>query len=258
MREAVIVSTARTPIGKAFRGAFNQTHGATLAGHAIGHAVERAGVDPAEVEDVILGCALPEGATGMNIARLSGVRAGLPVTSSGTTINRFCSSGMQAICLAAQRVVVDRVPVAVAGGVESISLVQNNLNQHHLTEDWLLKHNPALWITMIDSADVVAARYQISREAQDEFSLVSEQRTAAAQKAGRFDSEIVPLPSVKAVKDKVTGEISQESVTLERDEGNRPETTLEGLAALEPVMDRTSTSRRATPASCPTAPRRAS
>ncbi len=236
MSDAVIVSTARTPIGKAFRGAFNMTHGATLGGHAIEHAVKRAGVDPAEVEDVILGCGLPEGATGHNVGRQAAIRAGLPVTTSGTTVNRFCSSGLQAISMAAQRVLVDKVPVMVAGGLESISLVQNNLNVNHFTEDWLMKHKPELWMSMLDTAEVVAKRYKVSREAQDEYALSSQQRTAAAQEAGKFDDEIVPLPTTMGVKDKETGEISTQEVTLEKDEGNRPQTTLEGLQGLDPVM----------------------
>ncbi|MDA1092404.1 MAG: acetyl-CoA C-acyltransferase [Acidobacteria bacterium] len=235
MPDAVIVSTARTPIGRAFRGAFNNTHGAVLAGHAIAHAVQRAGIDPGEVEDVILGCGLPEGATGHNVARLAAIRAGLPVTTSGTTINRFCSSGLQAISLAAQRVVVDRVPVTVAGGVESISLVQNNLNQEHFTETWLMQHKPELWMSMIDTAEVVAERYGVSREDQDAYALVSQQRTAAAQQAGRLDDEIVPLTTTKLVMDKQTGEASEVEVTLSADEGNRPTTTLEDLARLAPV-----------------------
>ncbi len=236
MREAVIVSTARTPIGKAFRGAFNQTHGATLAGHAIKHAVERAGVEPEEVEDVIFGCGLPEGATGHNVARTGAVRAGLPVTTSATTVNRFCSSGLQTIAMAAQRVIVDGVPVMAAGGVESVSLVQNNLNTTHYTEEWLMKHKPELWMSMIDTADTVAERYKVSREAQDEYALQSQMRTAAGQQAGKFDDEIVPLPSVMLVTDKETGETSEREVTLEKDEGNRPSTNPEGLAALKPVM----------------------
>ncbi|MDX1431638.1 MAG: acetyl-CoA C-acyltransferase [Gammaproteobacteria bacterium] len=235
MPEAVIVSTARTPIGKAFRGAFNDTHGAVLAGHAIRHAVERARVEPEEVEDVILGCGMPEGATGKNIARLSLIRAGLPVTTAGTTVNRLCSSGLQAIAIAAQRIMLDRVPVMVAGGVESISLVQRNLNQHRLTEDWLMERKPELWMPMIETADIVAARYGISREAQDEYALVSEQRTGIAQAEGLFDDEIVPLESVKTIQDRDTGEVRRETVLLTRDEGNRPDTTAEALAALEPV-----------------------
>ncbi|MBI2585266.1 MAG: acetyl-CoA C-acyltransferase [Rhodospirillales bacterium] len=235
MREAVIVSTARTPIGKASRGAFNITHGAVMGGHVIKHAVERASVDPQEVEDVVMGCGMPEGATGKNIARTAALRAGLPVSTAGTTINRFCSSGLQAIAVAAQRIIVDKVPVMVAGGLESISLVRDNINQHYLTEEWLMQHKPGLWMPMIETADIVAERYSISREAQDEYSLTSQMRTAAAQQAGRFDDEIVPLPTVKRVTDRKTGEVREEKVTLERDEGNRPDTTPEGLAALEPV-----------------------
>jgi len=236
MREAVIVSTARTPIGRAFRGAFNDTHGATLAGHAIEHAVGRAGLEAGEVEDVILGCGLPEGATGKNIARLAAVRAGLSVSTAATTVNRFCSSGLQAIAIAANRVVLDDVPVAVAGGVESISLVQNNLNQHRATEAWLLEHKPEIFMSMLDTAEVVAGRYGVSRDVQDAYALQSQQRTAAAQSAGRFDQEIVPLPSRMLVQDKATGEISAKDVALSKDEGNRPDTTLEGLAALKPVQ----------------------
>jgi acetyl-CoA C-acetyltransferase len=236
MKEAAVVSTARTPIGKAFRGAFNKTHGATLAGHAIAHAVARGGIEPGEVEDVILGCGLPEGATGHNIARLSAVRAGLPVTTAAATVNRFCSSGLQTIAIAAQRVVGEQVPAVVAGGVESISLVQNNLNKHFYTEDWLMRHKPELWLSMIETADIVAARYGVSREQQDEYALASQQRTAAAQQAGRFDDEIVPLASVREVTDKETGQTHDEEVKLAKDEGNRPSTNAEGLAALTPVM----------------------
>ena len=236
MTEAVIVSTARTPIGKAFRGAFNNTHGAVMGSHVIKHAVKRAGVEPDEVEDVILGCGYPEGATGRNIARLSAIRAGLPVTTAATTINRFCSSGMQAIAVAAQRVIVDKVPVAVAGGVESVSLVQPNINRTHYDEEWITTNKPSLWMSMIDTADTVAERYQVTRDAQDEYALTSQQRTAAAQDAGHFSDEIVPLPSVKVVTDGETKETHDENVTLEKDEGNRPETNREGLAGLKPVM----------------------
>lgn len=236
MTEAVIVSTARTPIGKAYRGAFNNTHGATLAAHAIQNAVERAGIDPGEVEDVLLGCAMPEGATGDNIARQAALRAGLPITAGGATVNRFCSSGMQTIAMAAQRVIVDNVPVMVAGGVESISLVQNeHKNKYRLEDEWLLEHKPAIYMPMLDTAEVVAKRYNVSREAQDQYALQSQLRTAAAQQAGRFDDEIVPMPSVKLVQDKATGEIKEQRVTLDRDEGNRPDTSPEGLAKLEPV-----------------------
>lgn len=236
MTEAVIVSTARTPIGRAFRGAFNKTHGTVMTGHVIKHAVKRAGVEPEEVEDVIIGCGYPEGATGKNIARLAAYRAGLPVTTSGTTVNRFCSSGLQAIAMAAQRVVMDKVPVLVAGGVESVSLVQPNLNRTYFEEDWLMEHKPELWMAMIDTADLVAKRYGVSREAQDEYALASQQRTAAAQQAGYFDDEIVPLTITKEVKDKETGDTHDEEVTLEKDEGNRPDTNAEGLAKLQPVM----------------------
>ncbi len=237
MADAVIVSTARTPIGKAYRGAFNNTHGAVLAGHVISHAVRRAGLEPGEVEDVIMGCAMPEGATGQNIARQSALRAGLPVTTAGVTVNRFCSSGMQAIAMAAQRVIVDRVPIVAAGGLESISLVQNeHQNKFRLREEWMDQHKPELYMTMIETAEVVAKRYYITRETQDAYSLVSQQRTAAGQGAGRFDAEIVPLTTVKLVQDKTTGEVREEEVTLSKDEGNRPDTTAEGLAALKPVM----------------------
>ena len=237
MREAVIVSTARTPIGKAYRGAFNNTHGADLGGHAIRHAVDRAKVDPAEVEDVLMGCAMPEGATGGNIARQCALRAGLPVTAGGATINRFCSSGLQAIAMAAQRVIVDGAPVMVAGGLESISLVQNeHQNRHRAQNEWIDENKPELYYSMIQTAEVVSNRYEVTRDRQDEYALQSQMRTAAAQQAGRLDDEIVPLPSVKLVKDKQTGDVSEREVTLERDEGNRPSTTMEGLAGLDPVM----------------------
>jgi acetyl-CoA C-acetyltransferase len=236
MTEAVIVSTARTGIGKAYRGAFNNTHGATLGGHVIAEAVRRARLEPGEVEDVVMGCALPEGATGHNIARQAALRAGLPVTTAGMTINRFCSSGMQAISIAAERVLVDRVPIVVAGGLEQISLVQNeHMNLHRLREPWLEEHKPEIYMSMIETAEVVATRYYITREQQDEYALVSQQRTAAGQRAGRFDAEIVPITTRKLVTDKTTGETREEEITLARDEGNRPDTTREGLAALKPV-----------------------
>jgi acetyl-CoA C-acetyltransferase len=237
MAEAVIVSTARTPIGKAYRGAFNNTHGATLAGHVIEHAVQRARLDPAEVEDVVIGCAMPEGATGHNIARQAALRAGLPVTTAATTVNRFCSSGLQAIAIAAQRVIVDRVPIAVAGGVESISLVQNeHQNRFRLTEDWLLEHKPEVYMSMLQTAEVVAKRYHVTRDMQDRYALESQRRIAAAQREGRLDAEIVPLKTVKLVVNKATGETREESVTLAQDEGNRADTTAEGLAGLAPVV----------------------
>lgn len=236
MREAVIVSTARTPIGKAYRGAFNNTHGADIGGHVIRHAVERAGVDGAEVEDVIMGCATPEGATGGNIARQCAIRAGLPVTTAGTTVNRFCSSGLQTIAMAAQRVIVDNVPVMVAGGLESISLVQNDhANRYRGRNEWIEENKPAIYDAMLTTAQTVADRYSVSREAQDEYALQSQMRTAAGQQRGAFDDEIVPMPTVKAVVDRESGEASYEEVTLTQDEGNRPSTTPDGLAGLEPV-----------------------
>jgi len=236
MADAVIVSTARTPIGRAYRGAFNNTHGADLGGHVIQHAVARARVEPGEVEDVILGCALPEGATGNNIARQAAIRAGLPVTTAGVTVNRFCSSGLQAIAMAAQRVIVDRVPIMVAGGLESISLVQNeHMNLHRFRDAWLEDHKPEIYISMIETAEVVAKRYDITREVQDDYALASQQRTAAAQREGRLSREIVPLPTTKLVVDKASGETREEPVTLTQDEGNRPDTTREGLASLKPV-----------------------
>ena len=237
MREAVIVSTARTPIGKAYRGAFNNTHGAVLGAHAIKHAIDKANIDPSEVEDVIMGCGTPEGATGVNIARQSAIRAGLPVSTAGVTVNRFCSSGMQTIAMAAQRVIVDNVPVVIGGGLESISLVQNDhANKHHIHEDWILNNKPELYMSMLDTAEVVAKRYNISREAMDEFGLQSQLRTAAAQQAGLFDDEIVPLKSTKLVLDKETGDISEVEVMLEQDEGVRADTNKEGLANLKPVL----------------------
>jgi acetyl-CoA C-acetyltransferase len=233
--EAVIVSGARTPIGRAFRGAFNMTHGATLAGHAIKHAVDRSGVDPNDIEDAIVGTGYPEGATGNNLARTAVVRAGLPITVGGTTINRYCASGLQAISVAAQRIMVDKVPAMVAGGAESISLVQNNANIKFFTEEWLLRHQPDLFTPMIETADLVARRYNVSREAQDEYALQSQQRVAAGQAAGRFDAEIVPLPAWKFEEDKATGEVREVFYTLTRDEGNRADTTLEGLSKLKGV-----------------------
>ncbi len=240
MREAAIVAAARTPIGKAFRGAFNQTHGATLAGHVIKTAIERARVDAEEIEDVIMGVGLPEGATGNNLGRVAALRAGLPVTVPGTTINRYCASGLQAISLAAQRIIVDGADTIVAGGAESISMVQTNMNVEFFTEDWMLRHDPDVYMPMLQTADYVAKKYGVSRERQDEYALQSQQRTAAAQKAGAFDAEIVPLPTWKYVEDKETGNVREERVTLNADEGNRPDTTLEGLAKLPGVLDASS------------------
>ena len=238
MREAVIVSTARTPIGKAYRGAFNNTEAATLGGHAVRHAVERAGVDLGEIDDVIMGCAMPQGTQGHNIARQIALAAGLPVTTAGMTVDRQCSSGMMAIALAAKTVIADNVDIMVGGGLESISLVQNeHMNSYRAKDPRLLKLHEHIYMPMIDTAEVVANRYNISREAQDEYALQSQQRTAAGQVAGRFSDEIVPLPSSKGIMNKETKEITFEDVVLEKDEGNRPETTLEGLAGLRTVRE---------------------
>jgi len=237
MNEAVIVSTARTPIGKAYKGAFNNTHGATLAGHAVKKAIEVSGVDPSTVEDCLMGCAMPEGATGGNIARQIAIRGGLPVTTAGATINRFCSSGMQAITMAAQRIMSNELDICVAGGLESISLVQNeHQNNFMAQEDWINKNKPELYYTMIQTAEVVSQRYNISRDTQDEYGLQSQQRMANAQNSGFLDREIFPLETIKLVKNKDTNEISQEKVCLEKDEGNRPDTNIEGLKSLKPVM----------------------
>jgi acetyl-CoA C-acetyltransferase len=237
MREAVIVSTARTPIGRAYRGAFNDTQAQTLAGHVVAEAVRRAGVDPAEVEDVILGAALQQGSTGYNIARQAAIRAGLPLSVPGMTMDRQCSSGLMAIATAAKQIVHDGMAIAVAGGVESISLVQNeHRNEYRSQDSWLVEHQPDLYMTMIETAEIVAERYQVTREAQDEYALQSQSRTAAAQQAGHFGQEIVPLPSVMWVDNRETGERSRVPITLEKDEGNRPSTTLAALAALKPVF----------------------
>lgn len=237
MREAVIVSTARSPIGKAYRGVLNNIHGAQLGAHAIKHAVARAGIDPAEVEDLIMGCGRPEGATGANIGRQAALAAGLPVSTAGTTVNRFCASGLQAISIAAQRVIVDQVPLLVAGGLESISLVQNEHANTYRARDEKLEHeHPAIYYTMLQTAEVVSKRYNISREDQDAYALQSQQRTAAAQQAGKFDDEIVPITTTQMLVDKETKEVSYREATLEKDEGNRPSTTLEGLASLNPVL----------------------
>ena len=236
MREAVIVSTARTPIGKAYRGAFNMTHGADLGGHVVKHAVERAKIAAAEVDDVIMGCALPERATGQNIARQIALRAGLPVTTSGMTINRFCSSGLQSIALAAQRIMSGESDVLVAGGLESISLVQDG-RVPPVPDEWLLKNKPDIYMAMIDTADTVANRYKVSRDAQDDYALESQRRTAAAQQAGRFNDEIVPMATKKKVVNKDTKAETIEDALLKSDEGNRPDTTREGLASLKPVRE---------------------
>jgi acetyl-CoA acetyltransferase family protein len=238
MREAVIVSTARTPIGKAYRGAFNNTEGPTLYGHAIEHAVKRAGIDGAEVEDVVMGTALQQGTTGGNVARKALLRAGLPVTVAGTTIDRQCASGLQAIALAARSVIFDGVEIAVGGGGESISLVQNeHMNFFHAVDPELKKIKGDVYMPMLDTAEVVSKRYNISREAQDEYSLESQRRTASAQQGGRFKEEIAPISTKMAVVDKATKEVSYKDITLSQDEGPRPETTAEGLAGLKPVRE---------------------
>ncbi len=236
MTDAVIVSTARTGLAKSWRGALNMTHGATLGAHAVKAAVERAKLDPAEVEDVLMGCALPEGTTGGNIARQIAIRAGLPVTTAGATINRFCSSGLQAIAMAAHRVIVDRTPVIVAGGLESISCVQNEGNKHMARDPWLVEHKPAIFDSMIQTAETVAKRYGIDRKKQDEYGARSQQRAAAAQAAGRFKDEIVPFTTVMAEADRESGRLSTRQVTLSTDEGIRPDTTYEAVAKIKPVM----------------------
>jgi len=236
MTDAVIVSTARTPIGKAYRGALNATEGATLLGHAIEHAVARAKLDPREVEDVVMGCALQQGATGGNIARKALLRAGLPVTTAGTTIDRQCASGLQAIALAARSVLFDGVEIAVGGGGESISLVQNDkMNMFHAVDPALEAIKGDVYMAMIDTAEVVAKRCNISRDAQDAYALESQRRTAAAQQAGRFNDELAPITTKMAVVDKATGAVSFKEVTLSQDEGPRPDTSAEGLAALKAV-----------------------
>ena len=234
MTDAVIVSTARTPIGKAYRGAFNATPSPTLAGHAVSHAVARAGVDPDEVDDVVIGSALPQGVQAPNIGRLAALRAGLPTTVAGMTVDRQCASGMMAIATAAKQVLVDGMKIVVGGGVESISMVQNEKFRVE-PDPALIGMHQATYMPMIDTAEVVAVRYDVSRAAQDAYALSSQQRTAAGQQAGTFDDEIVPLPSTMLMKNKETGEVSQAQVTLDKDEGNRPETTAEGLAGLRPV-----------------------
>lgn len=236
MTDAVIVSTARTGLAKSWRGALNMTHGATLGAHVVRAAVESARLDPAEVEDVLIGCALPEGTTGGNIARQIALRAGLPATTSGATVNRFCSSGLQSIAMAAHRVLVDHVPVLVAGGVESISCVQNEGNRHMARDPWLVEHKPAIYDSMLQTAETVARRYGIPREAQDEYGARSQQRAAAAQAAGRFQDEIVPLTVTMGVADKESGRIVTKDVTLAADEGIRPETTYEAVSKIKPAL----------------------
>ena len=238
MKEAVIVSTARTPIGKAYRGAFNNTESPTLGGHTIREAVKRAGIKPEEVDDVIMGCAVQQGTSGFNIGRTAGIVAGLPITVSGMSIDRQCSSGMMAIATAAKQIIHDGMPIVVGAGLESISLVQNeHQNQYRATDPNVLKIAGAAYMPMIDTAEVVAKRYNISREVQDEYALQSQQRTAAGQENGKFDDEIVPMPSTKIIFNQENENTVQEDVLLEKDEGNRPSTTLEGLQGLKPVRE---------------------
>ncbi len=238
MKEAVIVSTARTPIGKAYRGAFNNTESPTMGGHTIREAVKRAGIEPEEVDDVIMGCAVQQGTSGFNIGRTAGIVAGLPITVSGMSIDRQCSSGMMAIATAAKQIIHDGMPIVVGAGLESISLVQNeHQNQFRATDPNVLKIAGAAYMPMIDTAEVVAKRYHISREVQDEYALQSQQRTAAGQETGKFDDEIVPMPSTKVIFNQETENTVQEDILLEKDEGNRPSTTLEGLQGLKPVRE---------------------
>ena len=242
LREAVIVSTARTPIGRAYRGAFNDTQAQELIGHAVRHAVERAGVEGEQIEDVVIGAALQQGSTAMNIGRQAALRAGLPVSVAGMSVDRQCASGLMAIATAAKQVILDGQQVAVGGGVDSISLVQNeHMNTYRAQDPWLVEHVPATYMSMLETAEVVARRYGISREAQDEYALESQRRTAAAQEAGAFDDEIVPLPSTMLTKDKATGEVGSQQVTLTKDEGNRPGTQLADLSKLSPVLEKDGT-----------------
>ncbi|MDR3533787.1 MAG: acetyl-CoA C-acyltransferase [Rhodopila sp.] len=237
MRSAVIVSTARTPIGRAYRGAFNDTQSQALGGHVIAQAVARAGIDPAEVEDVVMGAALQQGAQGFNIARQAALRAGLPESVAGMSVDRQCASGLMAIATAAKQIIQDDMQITVGGGLESISLVQTEaVNRSRAQDPELVARVPGLYMTMIETAELVADRYGVSREAQDEYALRSQQRTAAAQQAGRFDDEIVAMPTQMLVTDKATGETSHKKISLGKDEGNRPETSLEGLASLKPVF----------------------
>jgi acetyl-CoA C-acetyltransferase len=236
MREAVIVSTARTPIGRAYRGAFNNTQAQELGGHVIAEAVKRSGVDPKEIDDVIMGAAMQQGSTFQNAARQCLIRGGLPTTVSGQTVDRQCASGLMAISMAAKQIISDGMSVTVGGGLESISLVQNeHMNLHRAFDPWINEHRPDLYMSMLETAEIVAERYNISRDAQDEYALQSQQRTAAAQAAGKFDDEIVPLASKMGVMDKATGQISIVDTKLEKDEGNRADTTLEGLQGLRTV-----------------------
>ncbi len=234
-REAVILSSARTGLAKSFRGSLNMTHGVTMGGHVVKHAMDRAGVDPDQIEDCVFGCGFPEGVTGQNVARQIALRSGLPITASGMTVNRFCSSGLQSVAIAANAITQEGAGPMVAGGVESISLVKTDVAADQ--EAWLAEHKPDVYMLMIDTADTVARRYNVSREYQDEYGLMSQQRIAAAQEAGLFADEIVPMETVMMVKDRETGVVSEQAVTLDRDECNRPTTTMEGLSALPTVRE---------------------
>jgi len=237
MPDAVIVSTARTPLCKSWKGAFNITHGATMGGHALHHAIARARLDPGEVEDVIMGCANPEGATGRNIARQIAIRAGCPVTTSGMTVNRFCSSGLQTIALAAQRIIAGEGDIYAAGGVESISCVQNEMNTHMIGEAWIAEHKPELYWPMLQTAEYVAKTYGISREQQDRYGVRSQQRAAAARDAGKFNDEIAPMTTTMKVVDKATGAESMKETTVTQDEGIRADTTYEGVSKIKPALE---------------------
>ena len=236
MREAVIVSTARTALAKSWRGALNMTHGATMGGHVVRAAIERAGIEPGEVEDVLMGCANPEGATGANIARQIALAAGCPVSVSGVTVNRFCSSGLQTIAMAAQRIIAGEADVYVAGGVESISCVQNEMNQHMLVDSRLAGRKPEIYWNMLQTAEQVARRYNIARDKQDEYGVQSQQRACAAAEAGLFKDEIVPITVSMAAADRATGQLMTREVTLAEDEGRRADTTLEGVSQIKPAI----------------------
>ncbi|MBM3353545.1 MAG: acetyl-CoA C-acyltransferase [Betaproteobacteria bacterium] len=237
MADAVIVSTARTPLCKSWRGALNMTHGAKMGGHVVHAALQRARVEPQEVEDVIMGCATPEGATGGNIARQIALRAGLPVTVSGMTVNRFCSSGLQTVALAAQRILAGEGSIYVAGGVESISLVQNEANKHHGRDDWLSRHKPEIYWNMLQTAEYVSKKYGIPREAQDRYGVLSQQRAAKSRAEGKFKDEIVPITTKMKVVDKATGAETMKEVTVEHDEGIRADTTYEGVSQIKPAIE---------------------
>jgi len=237
MPDAVIVSTARTPLCKSWRGALNMTHGATMGGHVLRHAIDRAGVDPGDIDDVIMGCGNPEGATGRNIARQIAIRAGCPVTTSGMTVNRFCSSGLQTIAIAAQRVMTGEGDIYAAGGVESISLVQNEMNTHRWNEDWILECKPELYWPMLKTAEYVSKKYHINREEQDLYGVQSQQRATAARDAGRLDAEIVSMTTKMKIVDKKTGAESIQEVNVKQDEGIRPDTTYEGVAKIKPAIE---------------------